>query len=363
MTAVAIRNRPAVRYIPLQTIRRTALNPRPALRADADLDALAASIGDENDSMMAQLPVVEELAPGEYHLLIGERRLNAAARRNWQEIACIVRPALDPIQAHQLRLVENLHRQPLHPLDQAAALKVLWLAANADALGLGDEARSILAGDTPLAGCLLALAELLRGAGFTPTAPAVTWDEVLDTMGVSMSPAERKRMLRVLSLEPEAQEAVRDVPITEAALRAVGTLDAEAQKKLAGEIAVDPRLAKKARAIANNVKTRGYTLEEAIAQAQGRPVAMSAPGPANGDGAMRETPEVRRRGPPVVGVADGEGAMADAAVAVMNARDGLLAALAQLRSAGGLAALSETWSAFAGEAITQMKSELERMVE
>jgi hypothetical protein len=98
---------------------------------------------------------VEDLGDGKYSVLAGERRIRAAHLAGWKTIECVVRPRSDPLQAHTLRLVENLHRRDLHPLDEAAALKIAWLAANADAMGLGHKC-IVLPGTTAesLPGCI-----------------------------------------------------------------------------------------------------------------------------------------------------------------------------------------------------------------
>ncbi len=119
-------------------------------------------------------PVVEEIAQNEYRILAGERRIQAARLAGWEKIPCLVHPPLDPAQAHTLRLVENMHRQELHPLDQAAGLKIAWLTANADALGLQAQARAILEIEQSPGETLTALDSLLLDHEFAVTRPAFT---------------------------------------------------------------------------------------------------------------------------------------------------------------------------------------------
>lgn len=54
----------------------------------------------------------------EWHLIAGHRRLAAAKKAGHQEIPAVV-STLGPEHDEELRLVENLHRQNIHPLDEA----------------------------------------------------------------------------------------------------------------------------------------------------------------------------------------------------------------------------------------------------
>jgi ParB/RepB/Spo0J family partition protein len=254
--------------IPLSAIQLTRRNPRSD--PDDDLDGLAASLGSKSDPRLAQPPVVEQAGKDAYRLIAGERRVRAAKRAGWQTIPCLVRPPLDPLAAHTLRLVENLHRKDLHPLDEAAALKIAWLSANAEALGLGEAVRNILNAESTPPQTLDALQTLLAGRDFCPNRPAVAWDVVLDRLGLSLNPERRKKLLAVLAVDSSVQEQMRTLDVTEAAVRAIGTLETPDQARLAAEIAAQPELARKARRIARVVREGAYSLDEAIAEAKGQ---------------------------------------------------------------------------------------------
>lgn len=262
------RDAPRLQVVRVDAIRTTPQNPRSD--ADRGLDDLVASLSVESEPYLAQAPLVEQFGVDEFRIIAGERRVRAVTAAGWQTLACLVYPLLDAAEAHELRLVENLHRQALDALDEASALKIAWLSANADALGAGDAARAILAHEQAAAATLAQLSALLQTVAWTPTRPAVTWDQVLDKLGLDLSPAQRKRRMRLLSLDSQVQTQARDLKLSAAAMRAIGTLEPEQQQRLIKEMTDDSRLVRKVRRIASTVKKGTYTLDEALDEARGR---------------------------------------------------------------------------------------------
>ena len=342
--------------IPLTHIRRTRANFRHD--PDADLDGLAASIGTPDAPTLVQPPILEQVGDQEYTLIAGERRILAARRAGWQTIVCIVHPRLDPLQAHTLRLAENLHRKDLHPLDEAAALKIAWLSANAEATGLGDEARAILVQDTLPDQTLAALQSLLEGSGFSPTHPAVTWEALLARLGLDMDPERRKKLLGVLNVEASVQEQVRSLNVTAAALRAIGTLDAENQQRLVAEIAEDPALARKVRRIARVVRAGQYSLDEALAEARGQaPGEMQIDDPSLPD-PTSEMP-VEPGSPDDLLLDDRPMSAAMELLEIANRLSTTLATLTEV-CAGDLASLPQPWGEYARQALDLIRSESDK---
>jgi hypothetical protein len=258
--------------------------PDSALRGapGPDLDALARSLA-AGASALAQCPAVEALGAGAYRLIFGARRVAAARQAGWTAIPCLVYPRLDPLVAHTLRLRENLHRAALDPLGEAAALQVLWLMANADALGRGGPARAILARAEPPAATAPRLARLLADAGWRATRPAVPWDGVLDDLGLDLDPAARRRRLRVLRLDPALHAPLQGLGLTAAALGALGALSPEQQAILVAALRREPALAPKVRRISRVVRGKRYTLDEALDEARGAGTAPAAAGAGSGD--------------------------------------------------------------------------------
>jgi ParB family chromosome partitioning protein len=98
-------------------------NPRQPRRAfDEDaLDELAESIKQVG---LLQPVVVRAAEPGRYELIMGERRWRASQRAGLTEIGAIVKQTQDNDLLRDA-LIENLHRQQLDPLEEAAAYQQL----------------------------------------------------------------------------------------------------------------------------------------------------------------------------------------------------------------------------------------------
>jgi ParB family transcriptional regulator, chromosome partitioning protein len=98
-------------------------NPRQPRRAfdDESLDELAASITEVG---LLQPVVVRSLGSSRYELVMGERRWRASQRAGLDYIPAIVRETRDTDMLRDA-LMENLHRQQLDPLEEAAAYQQL----------------------------------------------------------------------------------------------------------------------------------------------------------------------------------------------------------------------------------------------
>jgi ParB family chromosome partitioning protein len=98
-------------------------NPRQPRRTfDEDaLDELAESIKQVG---LLQPVVVRAVGPGRYELVMGERRWRAVQRAGLTEIGAIVKQTQDDDLLRDA-LIENLHRQQLDPLEEAAAYQQL----------------------------------------------------------------------------------------------------------------------------------------------------------------------------------------------------------------------------------------------
>lgn len=109
-----------LRELPVSEIKPNSYQPRSHFDEEA-LVSLAASIQAVG---VLQPILVRQSGPQEYELIAGERRWRAARRAGLQTVPAIVRPAED-VRSLEQALVENLHREDLTPLEEAAAYQQL----------------------------------------------------------------------------------------------------------------------------------------------------------------------------------------------------------------------------------------------
>ncbi|HEY7410787.1 MAG TPA: ParB/RepB/Spo0J family partition protein [Vicinamibacteria bacterium] len=105
--------------IPVESLEPNPYQPRAAMDAAA-LRTLAASI---RESGMVQ-PILVRARGGRYQIIAGERRWRAAQALGLPTVPVTVREVADD-QLLELALVENIQRQELSPLEEAAAFQRL----------------------------------------------------------------------------------------------------------------------------------------------------------------------------------------------------------------------------------------------
>jgi ParB family transcriptional regulator, chromosome partitioning protein len=98
-------------------------NPRQP-RGHFDEDALAALTASVREVGILQPILVRRVAESEYELIAGERRWRAARRAGLDSIPAIVRDASEG-ESLQQALIENLNREELNPLEEAAGYQQL----------------------------------------------------------------------------------------------------------------------------------------------------------------------------------------------------------------------------------------------
>jgi ParB family chromosome partitioning protein len=113
-------SRPGVQEVPIARIEPNPFQPRNHFDEES-LAGLTASIREVG---VLQPILVREIGPDRYALIAGERRWRAAKRAGMQFIPIIVRDLSDELTL-QHALVENLHRDDLNPLEEAAAYQQL----------------------------------------------------------------------------------------------------------------------------------------------------------------------------------------------------------------------------------------------
>jgi ParB family chromosome partitioning protein len=93
-------------------------------RTHFDDDALAELAASIRAVGVLQPLLVRTIRPGVFQLIAGERRLRAAQRAGLTHVPAIVRDASDAASAEQA-IIENVHREDLGPLEEAAAYQQL----------------------------------------------------------------------------------------------------------------------------------------------------------------------------------------------------------------------------------------------
>ena len=106
--------------LPLTSITPNPLQPR----SHFDAESLAELVHSIKEVGLLQPVVVRQIGPESYELVMGERRWRASQTAGTGTIPAIVRETSDDDMLRDA-LLENLHRQQLNPLEEAAAYQQL----------------------------------------------------------------------------------------------------------------------------------------------------------------------------------------------------------------------------------------------
>jgi ParB family chromosome partitioning protein len=110
----------ALREVPVESIAPNPHQPRSYFDEEA-LATLTASVAELG---VLQPILVREVGDDHFELIAGERRWRAAKRAGLPSIPVVVR-TVDEVLSLEQALVENLHREDLNPLEEAAAYQQL----------------------------------------------------------------------------------------------------------------------------------------------------------------------------------------------------------------------------------------------
>ncbi|MGI9609600.1 MAG: ParB/RepB/Spo0J family partition protein [Acidimicrobiia bacterium] len=108
------------RELPIDSIQPNTMQPRERFDEEA-LENLTASV---RELGVLQPVLVRQVGIDDYQLIAGERRWRAARRAGLDTVPALVREVEDQRSLEQA-LVENLHREDLNPLEEAAAYQQL----------------------------------------------------------------------------------------------------------------------------------------------------------------------------------------------------------------------------------------------
>jgi ParB family chromosome partitioning protein len=111
---------PELTSLPLDRIHTNPHQPRQVFTEDS-LNELAASMKQRG---ILQPVLVTPTPDGNYEIVAGERRWRAAARAGFTEVPVVVKTGSD-VERFEMALIENLQREDLNPMDQAAGFERL----------------------------------------------------------------------------------------------------------------------------------------------------------------------------------------------------------------------------------------------
>ena len=222
-------------YLPISQVESYSAQPRKLFDEDA-LAELADSIREHG---VIQPLTVRKLSSGYYQIIAGERRWRAARMAGLTEVPAVVIEA-DDQKAAELALVENLQREDLNPMEEAAGYQSLiqtYHMTQEEAAKRVGKSRSAVANAMRLLGLQPGVRKLVEegtlSAGharallpLSPALQAKAADAVVQgQLSVRQTEALAKRMLTEPKDEPELPEPPKEVDYA-----------AEAQQSLASRL-------------------------------------------------------------------------------------------------------------------------------
>ncbi|MBQ6160031.1 MAG: ParB/RepB/Spo0J family partition protein [Oscillospiraceae bacterium] len=158
--------RGGVLSVPLHKVEPNPLQPRREFDEEA-LQGLADSIAEHG---MIQPLTVRETGTGYYQIIAGERRWRAARKAGLSEVPVLVVEA-DDRKVMELALVENLQREDLNPMEEAAGFRTLmedYGLTQAETAQRVGKSRPAVANALRLLSLSDELAELVRNGSLSP---------------------------------------------------------------------------------------------------------------------------------------------------------------------------------------------------
>ncbi|WP_325199778.1 ParB/RepB/Spo0J family partition protein [Oscillibacter sp.] len=222
-------------YLPISQVESCSSQPRKFFDEDA-LAELADSIREHG---VIQPLTVRKLSSGYYQIIAGERRWRAARLAGLTEVPAVVVDA-DDRKAAELALVENLQREDLNPMEEAAGYQSLvqtYHMTQEEAAQRVGKSRSAVANAMRLLGLQPGVRKLVEEGSLSagharallPLSPALqvkAADTVIqDRLSVRQTEALAKKLLTEPKEEPEIPEPPKEVDYA-----------AEAQRSLASRL-------------------------------------------------------------------------------------------------------------------------------
>ena len=214
-------------YLPISQVESCSSQPRKHFD-EASLAELADSIREHG---IIQPLTVRKLASGYYQIIAGERRWRAARLAGLQEVPVIVMEA-DDRKAAELAMIENLQREDLNPIEEAAGFQSLmetYHMTQEEAASRVGKSRSAVANALRLLSLTPPVAKLVEegklSAGHArallPLSPAMQENAANAVVAGGLSVRQTEALVKKLSAEnkPEKEPDPQRVDYTAAAQR------------------------------------------------------------------------------------------------------------------------------------------------
>ena len=204
--------------LPLSQIESCRNQPRKSFDPEK-LEELAESIRQHG---VIQPLTVRKLSSGYYQIIAGERRWRAARMAGLTEVPAVVIEA-DDQKAAELALVENLQREDLNPMEEAAGFRSLiqtYHMTQEEAAQRVGKSRSAVANAMRLLGLQPAVRKMVEEGSLSagharallPLSPALQAKAADTVLQGQLSVRQTEALVKKLSLEPEEPEEQEALP-------------------------------------------------------------------------------------------------------------------------------------------------------
>lgn len=219
--------------VPISQVESCSSQPR-KLFDEAALADLADSIREHG---IIQPLTVRKLASGYYQIIAGERRWRAARMAGLSEVPVIVMEA-DDRKAAELAMIENLQREDLNPMEEAAGYQSLienYHMTQEEAASRVGKSRSAVANAMRLLSLTPSLRKLVEEGALSagharallPLSPSVQESAAKSVLAGGLSVRQTEALVKRLSAEKKVPKAPEPDAVDYAA---------EAQKELASRL-------------------------------------------------------------------------------------------------------------------------------
>lgn len=203
-------------YLPISQVESCSGQPRKHFDEEA-LQELADSIAEHG---IIQPLTVRKLSSGYYQIIAGERRWRAARLAGLQEVPVIVMEA-DDRKAAELAMIENLQREDLNPMEEAAGFQSLietYHMTQEEAARQVGKSRSAVTNALRLLGLAPSVRKLVEdgklSAGharaLVPLSPALQESAASAIISGGLSVRQAEALVKRLSVEKKAPKKAPD---------------------------------------------------------------------------------------------------------------------------------------------------------